>query len=288
MFINGKIKDYIKQMPALPVSAQRVLEICGGVNVNPYDLNRVISLDPVLTGRMLQLLIMSYKGLGPHVTSLVRAVTMLGINTVKNLAISAAKSALLPKNKNPSGMDMTGFWSHSYCVAVITKLLAEKKGIDPIFHEEYFISGLLHDIGMLPLNSLFPAEYVSFKNINNEAFYGNKALLAAEKKQLGINHCKAGEIIAKAWKLEWPVADVIAYHHEPSFYSGVNSNIVFTVAIADYFSHVYAMDLAGDKKCEKPDFHIWLTSGIRENAFDEIKEAVYDEMNKAKEFLRIS
>jgi len=281
MFLNGKIKEYVKQMPALPVSADKIQEICKNVNVNPYELNHVISLDPVLTGRMLQLLITSYKGLGPHVTSLVRALTMLGINTVKNLALSAVESALLPKNKDLAGMDMTVFWRHSFCVAVIAKLLAEKKGIDPIFHEEYFISGLLHDIGMLPLNALFPAEYVAFNNLG----HGNKTLLAAEKKCLGINHCTAGEIIARAWKLEWPVADVIAYHHEPHLYSGKNTHIVFTVTIADYFAHSFNMDLSGNKKCEKPDFYIWLASGIREDDFEDIKEVVSGEIIKAKGFL---
>nr|AGS54411.1 metal-dependent phosphohydrolase [uncultured bacterium contig00180] len=122
-----KIDTFISDMPSLPVSVGKVLEICNKPDVSPSDLNHVISLDPVLTGRILQLINSAYYGLGTHVTSLVRAITMLGINTVKNLALSTAILSTLPEYKGINGIDMEGYWRHCLCVGVTAKLLAVKK-----------------------------------------------------------------------------------------------------------------------------------------------------------------
>src|SRR5512133_808381 len=85
-----RVRDYINGMPSLPTTVTKVLEICNNPRTSPSDLNHVISLDPVLMGRVLKLINSAYYGLGTQVTSLVRAIIMLGVNTVKNLALSTA------------------------------------------------------------------------------------------------------------------------------------------------------------------------------------------------------
>src|SRR5512138_3364437 len=86
----SRVRDYIRSMPALPTTVAKVLEVCNSPRTSPVDLDRVISLDPVLMGRVLKLINSAYYGLGTQVTSLVRAIIMMGINTVKNLALSTA------------------------------------------------------------------------------------------------------------------------------------------------------------------------------------------------------
>jgi len=149
-----KIDEYIKNMPSLPTSVAKVLEICNNPQTSPADLNHVISLDPVLVGRVLKLINSAYYSLGQQVTSLVRAIIMLGINTVKNLALSSSIIGIgnLTKNKAAAGLDMEGFWRHSLCVGVSAKAITKKRGIDPKLLEEYFAAGLFHDIGKIPLN----------------------------------------------------------------------------------------------------------------------------------------
>src|SRR5215510_8312698 len=122
--LDKALKDYIKNMPSLPTSVTKVLEICNNPQTSPADLNHVISLDPVLVGRVLKLINSAYYGLGQPVTNLARAIIMLGINTVKNLALSTAVMGQLTTGKKSHGLDMEGFWRHSLCVGVAAKLLA--------------------------------------------------------------------------------------------------------------------------------------------------------------------
>ncbi|MCL2802168.1 MAG: HDOD domain-containing protein [Treponema sp.] len=282
--LSEKINSYIIDIPSLPVSVGKALQICGNTNVNPSDLNKVISLDPVLTGRLLKLINSAYYGLGTHVTSLVKAITMLGLNTVKNLVLSSAVLSALPKNKDIDGLNMEGFWHHCLCVGVTSKLLAKIQGIDPKYLEEYFTAGLLHDIGKIPLNAVLASDYM---NIVTTADLKGKPLITIENENIGMNHCIAGEMIANQWKLDSSISDVIGNHHDSLSYTGENADIVCNVAIANYFSVVYEVGFAGDRRPVKPDKKIWETAKLSEDVYMDIMEKLYYEIERAKIFLHI-
>ena len=283
--LSDKIKNYITQIPSLPVSAEKALQICNEFNVNPIDLNKVISLDPVLTGRLLKLINSAYYGLFTNVTSLIKAITMLGLNTVKNLVLSTAVLSNLPKNKSKDGLNMEGFWHHCLCVGVTSKLLAIKQGVESKYLEEYFAAGLLHDIGKIPLNAVLTSEYMQMVTIADRE---NKSLLEIENETIGFNHCIAGGMIADLWKLDSSITDVITHHHNPDNYSGDNKNIVCNVAIANYYSVVYEVGFAGDRKPVKPDKKNWEIIGLKEDVFVDIIENLYHEIERAKIFLNTS
>jgi len=85
-----QIQIYIARLPGLSTTAGKVMEICNNPAASPNDLNRVISMDPVLTGQVLKLTNSAYYSLRHPISSLTRAIVMLGINTVKNLVLSFA------------------------------------------------------------------------------------------------------------------------------------------------------------------------------------------------------
>jgi putative nucleotidyltransferase with HDIG domain len=282
--LDRKIGRYIEDMPSLPTSVSKVLEICNNPQIKPADLNQVISLDPVLVGRVLKLLNSAYYGLGQQVTSLVRAIIMLGINTVKNLALSTAILGGLQTDKKNHGIEMEGFWRHSLCVGVAAKLLAKKRGVDPKQTEEYFTAGLLHDIGKIPLNAVLSADYMSAVAAAERE---RAPLFRAEEKILGLNHCNAGALIVKAWKLEGPVADVIVHHHNCAAYSGNHADILYSVAAANYFAVENEIGFSGSRFPQKPEKNIWQALNADVSIFDEIEKNVNEEIEKAKVFLKI-
>ena len=283
--LNENILNYINEMPSLPVSAGKVLEICGTLNVNPSDLNKVISLDPVLTGRLLKLINSAYYGLNTHITSLVKAITMLGLNNVKNLVLSMAVLSVLPKNKSKKGLNMSGYWQHCLCVGVASKLLAAKQGITVKQTEEYFLAGLLHDLGKIPLNAVLCDDYM---NLITTADSECKSLSSVENDSLGIDHSSAGVLVSSAWKLDSTINDVIGSHHDVKKYKGGNSKIVCTVAAANYLSNINEIGFAGNRKPLKPDKEIWDTIGLNNEVFKEITENLFSEIDRAKIFLHIS
>jgi HD-like signal output (HDOD) protein len=279
------IRLYISKMPSLPTTVVKVMEICNNPQASPADLNQVISLDPVLMGKVMKLINSAYYGLPQQITSLVRAIIMLGINTVKNLALSTAVLGTLGKAANFTAINMEGFWRHSLCTGVTAKLLAKKRGVPAKILEEYFISGVLHDLGKVPLNHKLSEAYISCMSLADRE---RSPLFAAETKSIGINHTDVGLMIAELWKLGSAISDTITYHHRPLEYKGENRDMVFTVAMANYFSNLNEIGYSGDRYPEKLPKEVgdYLKLGI--DYLDEIEDEVNREIEKASIFLKLA
>jgi len=282
--VASKINEYIKNMPSLPTSVAKVLEICNNPQTSPADLNHVISLDPVLVGRVLKLINSAYYSLGQQVTSLVRAIIMLGINTVKNLALSSSVVGNLAANKTSVGLNMEGFWRHSLCVGVAAKAIAKNRGIDPKQLEEYFAAGLLHDIGKIPLNAVLGNDYMLTVSASDR---DRISLVRAEDRNLGINHSTAGAMIVKAWKLEGAVGDTIVYHHNHTDYDESHRDLLYTIILANRFALETEIGFSGDRYPEKPGPSIWEALAVDPEIFDIIAPGVNSEIEKAEVFLKL-
>ena len=282
--LDEKLREYVKTMPSLPTSVTKVLEICNNPNTSPADLNHVISLDPVLVGRVLKLINSAYYGLGQPITSLVRAIIMLGINTVKNLALSSTVMGHLSTRKKLPGLDMEGFWRHSLCVGVSAKLLAKKRGIDAKLGEEYFTAGLLHDIGKIPLNAVLSNEYML---TIGTADRDRKPLSVTEKDTLGLDHCDAGALVTEAWKLDGAIGDAIIHHHNLNGYSGDHEDVLYTIAAANRYSTHMEIGFSGDRHPEPLPAYVWEALNVLNDAFDDIEGNVTKEIEKAEVFLKI-
>jgi putative nucleotidyltransferase with HDIG domain len=282
--LNERITEYIQKMPSLPTSVAKVLEVCNNPQLSPADLNYVISLDPVLVGRVLKLINSAYYGLDKRVTNLVRAIIMLGLNTVKNLALSSSVMSHLSSKRDPRGLNMQGFWQHSLCVGVTSKLLAQKRGINPKLVEEYFTCGLLHDLGKIPLNSILSKEYlVTVKKADDL----KTSLFKVEDDTLKINHCVLGGMIVNAWKLEGAVGDVIIDHHQYTAYQGSHKDILYTVAVANWFASIREIGFSGNRYPENLSYEIWGALGVKQESLNELLPTINEEIEKAKIFLKI-
>ena len=282
--LSRKINEYIGKMPSLPTSVTKVMEVCNNPHVSPADLNHVISLDPVLVGRVLKLINSAYYGLGAQVTNLVRAIIMLGINTVKNLALSTTIMGNFASSKEPLGLDMEGFWRHSFCVGVAAKLLAARRGVNSKLREEYFTAGLLHDIGKIPLNAVLKKEYLLTLS---EADRVRTSLNLVEEQTLGMDHCAAGAAIVSAWKLEGAVGDAIIFHHNLADYSGDHEDILCSVIAANRFASRADIGFSGDRHPGRNEKLVLDRLGIEEDFFHDIENSVKAEIEKAQIFLKL-
>ncbi|GHV32225.1 HD family phosphohydrolase [Spirochaetia bacterium] len=279
--LSTKLDGYIKNIPSLSTTLSKVLEICNNPQASPVDLNHVITLDPVLVGRVLKLINSAYYGLA--VTSTIKAITMLGINTVKNLTLASAIIRKL-SSKESGGLNPEGYWRHSLCVGVAAKVLARKRGVDPNLLEEYFTAGLLHDIGKIPLNAVLPQDYLlTIKS----ADLGKVSLVQAEAEDLGITHNDVGARILKAWRIEGALEDVVTHHHTCAAYAGKHTDLLYSIVAANYFACLMEIGFAGDCHPAKPAPLVWKALGIGRDLFDDIRPIVDEEIVKAQIFLNL-
>ncbi len=279
-----KIEKYINTMPALPVTVTKVVEIANNPATSPVDLNQVISLDPVLMAKVLKLINSAYYGVSTKVNSLVRAIIMLGINTVKNLALSSAVIDTLGRKNQFRALDPQAFWRHSLGVGVTSKLIARKRGIDSSKLEEYFIAGLLHGIGKIPLNNVLSDQYIEAMSTADRQ---KIPLCAAERKVFGFDHTFVGVRIGEAWNLGNAILDTIKYQVRPAEYQGQYSDIVNTTHAAIYFVTIAEIGFSGDRYPERASDQALSALGIDETYLDDIEDEVEAAIQKAEVFLRL-
>jgi putative nucleotidyltransferase with HDIG domain len=272
-------------MPALPATVSKVLALCGELNTSAADLSRVISLDPVLTGKILKLINSAYYGLRQEVVSMTRAIIMLGMNTVKNLALATAILGKVGKLKTRGPVNMDGFWEHSLCVGVASKLIAKRRQTGLQDLEEYFIAGVLHDIGKILLSNIFPDEYLRAMSQSDREC---RPLHVSEKEHLGINHTEVGRLIAQNWKLGMEIRDAVACHHSMETCEGKNKDLLITVTLADYFANLREIGFSGNRHPEEVGKELFHYLGITLKDFEEIADEVTVEIEKAQVFLDIA
>ena len=198
-------------LPTLPEILLKLLEACDNESTPISEIAAIISKDPVISFKVLQLVNSAYYGLRTKFKSVDQAVVYLGANSVKNIAITTSIHQVFErkKYKNAKRFNPNTFWYHSLLTATMAKRIAERVGYE--HQEEAYLSGLLHDIGRLILVSTFPKEHESIlietKDLQN--------VLWAEKQLIGITHCEVGAWLINNWNLDTLMADAIKYHHEP-------------------------------------------------------------------------
>ena len=280
-----RVRSYILRMPGFSTTITKVLEICNDPAISPNDLNRVISLDPVLTGKVLNLINSAYYALPHQITSLTRAIIMIGINTVKNLALSTAVLDSIGRDEESfQAFSMDDFWTHSLCVGVAAKLLAGIKNVPVAEREEYFVAGLLHDLGKIPLNNCFDKEYALALELSEKKAV---SLIKAELEVCDMDHGIVGEMIADKWQLNSSMTNAMRHHHEPERAGDENRQLVGIVAIANTYANIFHIGFSGDAFSEDQEiFDLMEQLQIDKETLFDLRQTVIEEIEKAKIFLK--
>jgi HD-like signal output (HDOD) protein/signal transduction histidine kinase len=214
MISKEKVYAKIKKsgnLPTLPEILIKLLEACDNDATPLSEIASIISKDPALSFRVLQLVNSSYYSLRSTFIGVEQAVVYLGANSIKNIAITTSIHQVFEHKRFRAvkQFNIRTFWWNSLLCATLAKRIAKRIGFGSL--DEAYLSGMLHNIGRLILISTFPKEHESFlfetDLVENE--------LWAEKQLIGVTHCEAGAWLVHDWKLNSLIADAIRYHHEP-------------------------------------------------------------------------
>lgn len=246
----------VESLPTLPTIATRLLSISSLDDADLDQLVEIIESDPTLTARLLGLCRSAEKGLGDKITTVRRAVVMLGLETVQAALLSVAvfetmrvrRAAPADPGATRDGMvvfDRDGFWRHSLAVASAAELIAETHvdlGVKP---EEAFVAGLLHDLGKLALEVILPKAYGRVLALA-ERRQSNSA--EAELQLLGVDHHTVGKRLAEHWGLPEAVAQVIWLRGQPldQLVEDANRNLLGIVWVARTLCRNLHLGWSGD------------------------------------------
>ncbi|MDT8405645.1 MAG: HDOD domain-containing protein [Methylococcales bacterium] len=201
----------VEQMPAFPNSVQRIIELTRDSAADPKELVKTIETDPIMTIKILKVVNSPYYGLSRKISSIQRAVVLIGVNTLKNLALSVASIGILQPT-NPAGFDTRQFLKHSLATAALCKRLAEQLAIPAQSCGDYFVAGLLHDFGKIVYAQYLPEAFTEALAMSQRE---QCSLHHAEQAVIGIDHSQAGAFLAEYWAFDPILVEAINHHHAP-------------------------------------------------------------------------
>jgi len=239
---NEELIAFVEKMPAFPKSVQKVVQLTSDVNASAKEIVRVIESDPVMTVKILKVINSAFYGLPRKITSIQRAVVHIGLNTIKNLALSVAAMGVL-KPTNKADFNTQDFLLHSLTTASLARILAEKLGVKSSECSDFFVAGLIHDFGKIVFAEFAPDK---FKLALEKSASENISLALAEIEFIGINHAQAGRLLAEKWELDIQLIDAIDHHHNVEN----NSLLKDCVYIANQISKKLQFGFAGNPVIE--------------------------------------
>jgi HD-like signal output (HDOD) protein len=194
-------------LPTLPAVALEVLSLCERDDVDLGRLGDVVSRDPAIAAKLMRLANSASLATRGKVSTLTRAVTLLGLNATVSVALSFSL-VRGRRRQDASGFDHGAFWRRSLFAALAGRALGETCGVEP---DEAFLAALLQDIGMLALREVFPLQY---GDVCRSADGDHEILAALERELLGVDHVEAGALLAHRWNLPDTLCDAIAASHQ--------------------------------------------------------------------------
>jgi HD-like signal output (HDOD) protein len=230
--VSAAIRE-ISHIATLPEITMKIVELVEDPKSTAQDLHKVISNDPALCSRILKVVNSSFYGLPGQVGSINRAIVMLGLNAVKNIAIAASLAKLFRGGELTPTFSAKELWTHSNLTAVAAKMVANSMKLG--LSDEAFLAGLIHDIGLMvemqyDRNRLI--EVLRRVGADSKGVPAND-MLAVETEIFGATHQDFGAGLCDKWKFPKSFGFVTGFHHRPMDLPAENRTLAAIVYVAD-------------------------------------------------------
>ncbi|MDX2116282.1 MAG: HDOD domain-containing protein [Planctomycetota bacterium] len=227
----------VSQIATLPEITLKIVELVESPSSTAQDLHNVISNDPALCSRILKVVNSSFYGMPGQIGSINRAIVLLGLNAVKNIAISASLAKLFKGGQLCPSFSAKDLWKHSVATAATSKLLADAMGLG--LTDEAFLAGLIHDIGIMVELQYDRAKLIEVVNQLGAASAGAAPtvdMLEVEQRVFGATHQEFGKGLCEKWKFPKSFAAVAGFHHAPLTLPEQQRTLPCIVSAADHIS----------------------------------------------------
>lgn len=236
---NQIVTDAIKEIShiaTLPEITVKIIELVEDPTSTAQDLNNVISNDPALCSRILKVVNSSFYGLPGQIGSINRAIVLLGLNAVKNIAISASMAKLFRGGQLCENFSARDIWMHAIATGTAAKMIADKLKMG--VGDEAFLAGLTHDIGMMVEMQFDRLKLVDVVNQINVGPDGtpDRDMREVEREVFGADHQAFGKALCERWKFPEAFAQVTGFHHNPLDLPTGSRSMACLVYLADHLA----------------------------------------------------
>lgn len=264
------IKD-TRSLPTLPGIITRLSSLAEDGKVSVDEIARVVTSDQVLSAKVLKLVNSPFYGFSGRISTVSKALILLGVNVVKSLAISSSIFDIMEKN-------IVGLWEHSLGAAVAANIIARELNLPE--REEISTAALLHDIGKVIIKIKLEEDYDHLVNVIKEK---ELPMIDCERELFNIDHAEIGEWLGKSWLLPEKLIEPIACHHNVEKSNAQRAKTA-VVHIADVLTKASGFGFSGDDFVQHIQKAAWEKLGLTHVMLKEIVAELEDNLIEAKNF----
>jgi len=231
MNIIGRLNS-ITNLPTLPEIVQKVQRIVFSDDGSAQGLAKIIEQDPSLSAKILQVANSGFYAAGGRITSVPMAVTRVGFNEIGQIVIAA--SIIKNFSNSSSLLDYKQFWRHALTAAHMAVTTAQISRA--VFSQEdrdvLYLSGLLHDIGILIYDQFFHEEFeeiLKYADTKGISYLDAEGIIAPKE-----THAALGSALLEMWKVGSSAIDGVRFHHAPERAPDKQKSISFTIYLSEY------------------------------------------------------
>jgi len=230
--VSSAVKG-ISHIATLPEITLKIIHLVEDPNSTAQHLHTLISNDPALCSRILKVVNSAFYGLPRQIGSINRAIVLLGLNAVKNIAIAASLTKLFRGGEVSRHFSARDLWVHSIGTAAASKLICDdlKLGLP----DEAFLAGLIHDIGMMVELQVDRNKLIQIfeeLKMTPEGVPG-VSMIDVETRIFGADHQAFGAGLCEAWKFPKSFSYVAGHHHDPMSLPSQVRSLSAVVYVAD-------------------------------------------------------
>lgn len=215
----------LEALPSPPRTYFALTAAAANPNSNLSEVAEIVQSDPAMSTRLLQLVNSAYFGAPEDVVSIAQAVTYLGLELVRCLALTTHVFAMT-ETRPTAGLSVDALYAEAFAVARLTQRFLG----DDSRHDAAFTAALVHDIGKVILAVNRPDTVASILDL---AQNDPRPLHELEMEAFGVSHAEVGAYLLGVWGLPFSLVEIAAYHHRPSAVSGGDLSLLAAVHAAD-------------------------------------------------------
>ena len=275
MNLVEQIVKNVKDVPTLPTVYSALCDAMANPQSTANDVAKIVSMDQASTIKILRIANSSFFGFSGRIENIQRAIVILGFNEVRNLIMASSVMNLFSKKESSTGFRPNDFWAHSLSVGLIARSIGKLAGTVNV--ENFFVAGILHDIG-----KLFFYQYAGddFVRVLSSVEKDNRLIRDAEVDIFGMDHALVGSLLADQWKLPGPIHDAIHYHH----FGTVGDKpdvLVASVHIGDILARALGLGHPGDNLVPQPNEGVWEILKLRPGMMSEMVPSLLQDYEEA-------
>jgi len=201
----GKLPG-LKSLPPFPAVAIKLLSVISDEDADFREVSRLIMADTALSSQVIRLANSALFGFNQEVTSVLRALSLVGANRIRDMLVTVALKNYMAPGDSPV---LRACWRHSLAAALWGEALAQWYVLD---RPMLYTAAILHDLGRIALFKLAPDTYVRF--LQTASGNGKNDSRDLERDMFTLDHCQVGGYLAKLWNFQYGLTDVITHHHD--------------------------------------------------------------------------